>query len=587
MLKDEQFKQIVVENGMLPADEADKLIAEAKSRNTPLEEYLIGKGTISEEIFYQAIATFLKTPYINLKGKHIEREILFLLPEEIAKTHGLVVFEKDNNELKIATLNLENLENIQIIEFLKRKTGLENKIYLTNPSSLDSALKQYSKDFETEIKVILQQESNKITNAAHKKNGLINPEEEIAKSPSVIKIVNTLLEHAISKNTSDIHIEPRENEVLIRFRIDGIMKEIMTLPKEMLAGLVARIKILSNLKIDEHQLPQDGRFKITDQRYEVSFRVSVFPVAEGEKIVMRLLREKSGMLTVEQLGLLPRQFEILKRNVKRPYGMILVTGPTGSGKTSTLYAVLNVLNTPDVNIITVEDPIEYRLEGVNQSQIKPKIGYTFAAGLRAILRQNPDIIMVGEIRDQETADIAVNAAMTGHLVLSTLHTNDAPGALPRLLDMGVLPYLIGSTVNLIIAQRLVRKICQKCIESYVLDKKIIKNIEQELKIDFKNIIKILRQEKVIAVTEKDEELRFYRGKGCKECGNSGYKGRMGIFEILEVSKEVARLITEKATSEMIRQQAIKENMLTLLEDGFAKAKNGITTIDEILRVSKE
>jgi type IV pilus assembly protein PilB len=587
MLKDEQFKQIVIDNGILPAEEADNLIAEAKSRNTPLEEYLIGKGLINEEILYQAIATFLKIPYINLKGKNIDHEILFLLPEEIAKAHCLVVFEKNNNQLNIATINIENLENIQIIEFLKRKTGLENKIYLTNPSSIDSALKQYSKDFETEIKGILQQESAKIVNASHKKGASTNEEEEIAKSPSVIKIVNTLIEHAITKNTSDIHIEPRENEVLVRFRIDGIMKEVMTLPKEMLAGLVARIKILSNLKIDEHQLPQDGRFKITDKRYEISFRVSIFPVAEGEKIVMRLLKEKSGMLTIEQLGLLPRQFEMLKRNIKRPYGMILVTGPTGSGKTSTLYAVLNVLNTPDVNIITVEDPIEYRLEGVNQSQIKAKIGYTFAAGLRAILRQNPDIIMVGEIRDQETADIAVNAAMTGHLVLSTLHTNDAPGALPRLLDMGVLPYLIGSTVNLIIAQRLVRKICRKCIESYVIDKKIIANIERELKVDFKDIIKILRREKVISEDEKDEELRFYRGKGCKECGNSGYKGRMGIFEILEVSKEIAKLITEKASSETIRQQAIKEGMLTLLEDGFAKAKNGITTIDEILRVSKE
>ena len=587
MLKEEQFKKIVIDNGILSPEETDKLIAEAKSKDICFEDHLIGKGVISEEILYQAIATFLNADFINLKGKYIDPEVLFLLPEEIAKAHCLVVFEKDNNELKIATLNLENLENLQIIEFLKRKTGLENKIYLTTPASIDSALKQYSKDFETEIKGLLQQESAKAMAISHKKNTNGNEEEEIAKSPSVIKIVDTLLEYAISKNSSDIHVEPRENEVIIRLRIDGIMKEVMTLPRELLPGLVARIKILSNLKIDEHQLPQDGRFKITNKRYEISFRVSILPVAEGEKIVMRLLKEKSGMLTVEQLGLLPRQFEILKSNIKRPYGMILVTGPTGSGKTSTLYAVLSVLNTPDVNIITVEDPIEYRLEGINQSQIKTKIGYTFAAGLRAILRQNPDIIMVGEIRDQETADIAVNAAMTGHLVLSTLHTNDAPGALPRLLDMGVLPYLIGSTVNLIIAQRLVRKICPKCVESYVIDKKIIKNIEQELKIDFNNIIKILRKEKVIADNEKDEELRFYRGKGCKECGNSGYKSRIGIFEILEVSKEIARLITEKATSEMIGQQAIKEGMLTLLEDGFAKAKNGITTIDEILRVSKE
>lgn len=419
-----------------------------------------------------------------------------------------------------------------------------------------------------------------------KKESALTPEEEFAKKPSVIKIVETLLEYAISKNASDIHVEPRENELLVRCRVDGILKEVMTLPKEMMAGIIARIKILSNLKIDEHQLPQDGRFKISKPQYEVSFRVSVFPVAEGEKIVLRLLREGGEMLTIEKLGLLPHQLEIVERNINRPYGMLLVTGPTGSGKTSTLYAFLNVLNTPKVNIITVEDPIEYRMEGVNQSQIKPKIGYTFAAGLRAILRQNPDIIMVGEIRDQETADIAINAAMTGHLVLSTLHTNDAAGALPRLLDMGVIPYLIGSTVNLIIAQRLVRKLCKKCIESYLLDKKMIRNIETTLKIKFDHIVDRLKLEKIITDEESTESLRFFRSKGCKEC-TEGYKGRTGIFEVLEVSKEISRLINERATAETIKQQAIKEGMITILEDGFAKAKQGITSIEEVLRVSKE
>jgi len=587
MLKEEQFKKIVINNGILSLEQAEKLIAEAKTHNISFEEHLIGKGVISEELLYETIASSLNVSYVNLKSKKIDPQVLFLLPEEIAKTHCLIAFEKEGEQLKIAALNLESLENIQILEFIKRKTGLENKLFLTNPASIDSALKKYSKDFETEIKSILDNKPlDTIKDGKNKRSDNLD-DEEIAKSPSVIKIVTTMLEHAISKNASDIHVEPRENEVIVRYRVDGVLKEIMTLPKEVLPGLIARIKILSNLKIDEHQLPQDGRFKIKDQRYEVSFRVSIFPVAEGEKIAMRLLKEKSGMLTIEQLGFLPSQLKIIQSNIKRPYGMILVTGPTGSGKTSTLYAFLNVLNTSVVNIITVEDPIEYRMEGVNQSQIKPKVGYTFAAGLRAILRQNPDIIMVGEIRDQETANIAVNAAMTGHLVLSTLHTNDAPGALPRLLDMGVLPYLIGSTVNLIIAQRLVRKLCKKCVESYVLDKKIVKNIESKLKIDFNNIIKALKREKIIAENEKDDGLRFYRGKGCEACNQSGYKGRLGIFEVLEVSKEIAKLISERATSEIIRQQAIKEGMMTLLEDGFAKAKNGITSIDEVLRVSKE
>jgi len=582
MLKEEQFKKIVIENGILSKEECEELIKEAKLHKVSPESYLISKGIVTEEIFYQLIASFLNVPYVNLKGKIIPKDILFLIPEEIARSHSLVIFEKEKNELKVATLNLENIENIQLIEFIRRKTDCEVKLYLTNPSSLESALKQYSKDFEKEIETILKTGEIKIDLKEEKLS-----EEESAKRPSIIKVVETILEYAINKNASDIHIEPLENNILVRFRIDGILREIMRLPKEAGPGIVARIKILSNLKIDEHQIPQDGRFKISSPRYEVSFRVSVFPVAEGEKIVMRLLKEKGEMLTLEKLGLSPEQLKIVKRNIKRPYGMILVTGPTGSGKTSTLYAILNVLNTPQVNIMTIEDPIEYRLPGVNQSQVKPKLGFTFATGLRAILRQDPDIIMVGEIRDSETANIAVNAALTGHLVLSTLHTNDAASTLPRLLDMGVLPYLIGSTVNLIIAQRLVRRICRKCIQSYILDKKTIKNIERDLKIDFNELVKVLKREGVVAKDESIDSLRFFKGKGCKECDGEGYKGRIGIFEVLEVSKEIAKLINERATTEEIKKQAINEGMITLLEDGFIKAKSGITTIDEVIRVSKE
>lgn len=584
MLKEEQFKKIVVENGILAKEECEKLVEEAKAHKISPEEYLVSKGVVAEELLYQTIASAFKIPFINLKGKLIPKEVLFLIPEEIARTHSLVIFEKEKNELKIATVNLENLDNLQIIEFIKRKTGLENKIYLTTLSGLESALKQYSKDFEMEMEKILSDGKNEILTKGEKREETV---EESAKLPSIIKIVNTLLEYGISKNASDIHLEPQEDKMVVRYRIDGILREVMTLPKNIEPGVVARIKILSNLKIDEHQIPQDGRFKVSSPRYEVSLRVSVFPVFDGEKVVLRLLKEKGVILTLEKLGFLPKQLEVVRRNIKRPYGMILVTGPTGSGKTTTLYAIINILNLPGVNIMTIEDPIEYRIVGINQSQVKPKLGFTFATGLRSILRQNPDIIMVGEIRDEETAGIAINAAMTGHLVLSTLHTNDAAGALPRLLDMNVLPYLIGSTVNLIIAQRLVRKICKKCIQSYVLDKEFIKQIERELNINFNNLVEVLKREKVIGKDESIESLRFYRGKGCKECDNAGYKGRIGLYEVLEVSKEIARLITKRATTEQIKQQAIKEGMLTLLEDGFIKAKNGITTIEEVLRVSKE
>ena len=582
MLTEEQFKKIVIENGILSKEECEELIKEAKSHKVSPESYLVSKGIIAEEVFYQLVASFLNVPYINLKGKIIPKEVLFLIPEEIARSHSLVIFEKEKNKLKVATLNLENIENVQLIEFIKRKTDCEVEIYLTNPTSLESALRQYSKDFEKEIETILKTGVIRIDLKEEKLS-----EEESAKRPSIIKVVDTILEYAINKNASDIHIEPTENSVVVRFRIDGILREIMKLPKETEPGIVARIKILSNLKIDEHQIPQDGRFKISSPRYEVSFRVSIFPVAEGEKIVMRLLKEKGEMLTLEKLGFLPEQLRIVKRNIKRPYGMILVTGPTGSGKTSTLYAILNVLNTPEVNIMTIEDPIEYRLPGINQSQVKPKLGFTFATGLRSILRQDPDIIMVGEIRDSETANIAINAAMTGHLVLSTLHTNDTASTLPRLLDMGVLPYLIGSTVNLIIAQRLVRRICRKCIQSYILDKKMIKNIERDLKINFNELVKVLKREKVVAKDESIDSLRFFRGRGCKDCDGEGYKGRIGIFEVLEVSKEIAKLINERATTEEIKKQAVAEGMITLLEDGFIKAKSGITSIEEVMRVSKE
>jgi len=343
---------------------------------------------------------------------------------------------------------------------------------------------------------------------------------------------------------------------------------------------------LANLKVDEHRLPQDGRFKINAKEYQVSFRVSIIPTFDGEKIVMRLLNEQAQVLTLEQLGLQPSALEAIKRNLNKPHGMILVTGPTGSGKTTTLYTMLNILNTPEVNIMTIEDPIEYRMPRVNQSQVNPKIGYTFATGLRAFLRQDPNIIMVGEIRDQETAEIAINAAMTGHLVLSTLHTNDAVTTLPRLSDMGVPAFLVASTTNVIIAQRLLRKVCPNCIQSYKLDKQTIEELNQQLNLE--NILETLEKRKIIMNARQGiGSLLFYRGKGCKQCSSSGYKGRIGIYEVLEVTDEMSELILRKATPAELKKQAEKQNMLTIIEDGFIKAKNGITTIEEIMRVTKE
>jgi len=578
MLSKQQIKDILAKAEILSEGDFEKFSQEAENSGKKIENYLIEKGVITTLSLYETAAQFFDVPFINLKGQTIRKDILLNIPEPIASTHNIIAFDADNKEIKIAGLSPDDLE---ILEFIKKKTGLETKIYLTTPESIKDSLKQYHKGLKAEF--------DYLTKGENKGEALREGEGELKKLAEdlpVVRIVDTLLEYAIFQEASDIHIEPEEKDIIVRYRIDGILHNVMILPKNVQTGIIARIKILSNLKVDEHRLPQDGRFKISGDEYKVSFRVSIIPTFDGEKIVMRLLNEKAQILNLEQLGFQPRSLETIKRNIKKPHGMILVTGPTGSGKTTTLYTILNILNTPEVNISTVEDPIEYRMPRVNQSQINQKIGFTFASGLRALLRQDPNIIMVGEIRDQETAEIAVHAAMTGHLVLSTLHTNDAITTLPRLSDMGVPSFLIATTTNLIVAQRLVRKICPSCIQSYNLDKQAIEELNKFLNV--KDLLKTLEEEKAILNSEKGlESILFYRGKGCKKCNNSGYKGRIGIYETLEVTEEISDLILKKATASDIEKLAEKQKMLTIVEDGFIKAKNGITTIEEIMRVTKE
>ncbi len=574
MLSQEQIKNILDKASIMPAKEFDKFAQEAAKAGKKIENYLVEKKIITANTFYESAASYFNIPFINLKDQIIRKDILMSIPEPIASTYRLITFAADEKEIKIATLDPENLE---IFEFIKKKTGLEPKIYLTTPESIDEAIKQYHKSLKAEFKDLTAEPTGGSEDENLKK---------LAENLPIVRIVDTLLEYAIFESASDIHIEPEEKDIIVRYRIDGVLRNVMTLPKNVQPGIVARIKILTNLKVDEHRLPQDGRFKITTKDYNVSFRVSIIPTFDGEKIVMRLLNEKAQILTLEQLGFQRSCYEIVKRNIAKPHGMILVTGPTGSGKTTTLYTILNILNTPEVNILTIEDPIEYRMPHVNQSQVNPKIGYTFATGLRSFLRQDPNIIMVGEIRDQETAEIAIHAAMTGHLVLSTLHTNDAVTTLPRLSDMGVPSFLVASTTNIIIAQRLVRKVCPNCIQSYKLDKQNITELKQQLNID--NIMETLQKEKAIIDAKKGiESLLFYRGKGCKQCNNNGYKGRIGIYETLEITPTMSELILKKATNTELKHQALKQNMLTIVEDGFIKAKNGITTIEEVLRVTKE
>ena len=573
MLSNQQLKKILEKSDIIPTQEFEKFSKEAEKSGKTMENYLIEKKITTSISLYESAASYFKVPFINLKDQTIRKDVLFNIPEPIAATHQIIAFAADDKEIKIATLDPENIE---IFEFIRKKTNLKPVIYLTTPDSLDETIKQYHKSLKAEFKD-LADENIDSSDANLKK---------LAENLPIVRIVDTLLEYAIFESASDIHIEPEEKDIIARYRVDGILRTVMTLPKNVQPGIIARIKILANLKVDEHRLPQDGRFKISAKEYKVSFRVSIIPTFDGEKIVMRLLSEKAQVLTLEQLGLQPSAMETIKRNISKPHGMILVTGPTGSGKTTTLYTVMNILNTPEVNIITIEDPIEYRMPRVNQSQVNPKIGYTFAAGLRAFLRQDPNIIMVGEIRDQETAEIAIHAAMTGHLVLSTLHTNDAVTTLPRLSDMGVPAFLVASTTNIIIAQRLVRKICPNCIQSYKLDKQTITELNQQL--DLENIMQTLEAKKIIVNAKQGiEALLFYRGKGCKQCSNSGYKGRLGIYEVLEVTDEMSELILKRVSPTELKKQAEKQNMLTIVEDGFIKAKNGITTIEEIMRVTKE
>jgi type IV pilus assembly protein PilB len=581
MLSDDLLIKILKETGTFDAKGLKGLVEEknAKDAGMPLEDFLLQEKKMPEEMLYRIAAQYYKLPFINLRDTPIRQDVLFLIPEPIAASHKIAAFDMTDDEIKIVTLDPTDL---QTFEFIKRKTGKRLKVYYTNPASLDEALRQYRQSLSAEL--------GALTKSPAKEGEEETPEEEaelskLAEDIPIVRVVDSILEHAILEGASDIHIEPTETEVVVRFRVDGVLRPVMTFPKMVTQGIIARIKILSNLKLDEHRLPQDGRFKIESQNYKFSVRVSILPVVDGEKIVMRMLAETAEALTLDQLGFLTKPKSAVMRNIKKPHGIILVTGPTGSGKSTTLYSVLGILNTPKVNISTIEDPVEYRMAGINQSQVNPRIGFTFAGGLRALLRQDPNVIMVGEIRDQETAEIAVQAAMTGHLVLGTLHTNDAATALPRLVDMNVPRFLIAFTANMIVGQRLVRKICQGCVRSFKMPAHMLEQLKDQIDID--DIWKTLQREGVVSKGQKIEETTFWRGSGCAQCGNEGYKGRVGIYEVLEVTPEVSQLINDNADASAIQVQAEKEGMVSMIEDGFIKAVKAVTTIEEILRVTKD
>jgi len=587
-ISEKSLKNFLLESEIISPDMFEVVEKEAVTTKQKLGELLVKKGLLQEEQLRKTYAYLLGIPFVNLENQYVAKEILSIIPEPIARTHNIVAFEKEGKKIKVAMLDPEDL---QTIDFIRKKTQSKILPCLTSEKSIKHILTQYQKSLKAEFGDIIS-ENVKFTSAKEEARPKISGEKEEealkrrAEELPVIKVVDVLLKHAIIQQASDIHIEPVEKEVIVRYRIDGILHDVMFLPKEVLSAIVARIKVLSNLKLDEHRLPQDGRFKIETPDYKFSFRVSILPILDGEKVVMRLLNESSKGLTLEQLGFREMALDVLQRNIRRSHGMILVTGPTGSGKTTTLYTIMDILNTNQVNISTVEDPIEYRMPRINQTQVNPKIGLTFAAGLRALLRQDPDIIMVGEIRDEETMHIAINASMTGHLVLSTLHTNSAAATIPRMLDMGAEPFLLATTLNVAIAQRLVRKTCPNCQKQYRLEKEKVAELEK--KVDLVKLLEILVREKIVpSSTENWEEITFTKGEGCARCNNTGFKGRMGIYEVIEVDDEIRALISERKEAEAIEKKATEKGVVTMLQDGFIKAAQGATTIEEVLRVTQE
>jgi len=583
-IENQQLKAFLLDAGLIKEKDFEAALKKAKKQSRKVEEVLTEEKLINAEDLLRLEAYILGIPFVNLEKETIPAEILRIIPEPIARNNNIIAFRKSGKNLEVAMLDPEDLKTI---EFVKKKAGLKILPRLTTPQSIKHVLKQYQESLQVEFGEIIEKEAGEIKGVSIKKpKDKEEKGDELKKKAEempVIRIVNTLLKHAVLQGASDIHIEPVEKEVLVRYRIDGILHDAMTLPFQAKSGIVARIKVLAELKLDEHRLPQDGRFKLESEDYKYSVRVSILPVFNGEKVVMRLLPEGSKGFTLEELGLRGEALESMEKALRSPVGMILVTGPTGSGKTTTLYSAMEILNSPTVNISTVEDPIEYRMPRINQTQVNPKIGLSFASGLRALLRQDPDIIMVGEIRDKETAGLAVNAALTGHLVLSTLHTNSAAGAIPRLVDIKVEPFLLSSTLNLIMAQRLVRRLTEEK-EKYHLSADEIKSIYQHC--DIERITAILREEKTLKAKQRIQDLYFYRPQKGKD-SSEGYKGRIGIYEVLEVSESIKALIQKGANSSEIQKQAVSEGMRLMVEDGFVKAAQGITSIEEVLRVIME
>lgn len=557
------FKTQLLQRNLLDEKKLQSAEERAAKEGKSLEDFLFESDTVSDVELGKLVAELHQVPFVKLTEKTIPDKLLPIIPYSLASYQSIIPFEQTDHQLNIATSKPKNFE---LFSFIENKTGLDLKIHYATEKDVKAALKAYNRDVNEKFAKLLQ--------------GALDDPSKIESLKEASKIVDSVILFAYQNNASDIHLEPQKRFLIVRYRIDGILSTIAELPLEIADLVVSRIKVLANLPTDEHRSAQDGRFKIELEGTEITLRVSIVPTYEGEKVVLRLLTSTNQSLNLESFGYTQRNLDVIRTNILKTHGIILMTGPTGSGKTTTLYTILHLLNSPEVNISTIEDPIEYRMEGINQIQVNPKTNLTFASGLRALLRQDPDIVMVGEIRDAETAAIAINAALTGHLVLATLHTNDAATTLPRLLEMDVENFLLAATAKMVIAQRLVRKICEGCKAPFTIPLQQIENMNKKFNIrqDIKSIF-----EKVMP---NQSSFTLYKGQGCSVCNNTGYKGRTAISEVMEISPELQKVILDNKTPETLEELAKKEGMTTLFEDGMMKVLAGITTLEEVLRVMR-
>ncbi len=589
-ISDNTIEKILKQGGILTESQLADLKTTAERSKRTLQETIIEDKVLEERELAKLVGDYIGTPFVEIEPKDIPDDVLKRIPEHIARQYNVVLFAVDEDGAPM--LAMEDPDDVQALNFIQKEIGYNLRVFLATKSNILDCLENYRGDVNDELDevIAIQRDDSDAENAK---------EEEFAEDSPIAQTVNLLLEYAIKSHASDIHIEPREEFVQVRYRIDGVLREVNKLPHNVLGALVSRIKILSNLKIDERRVPQDGRFKIKVSGKQYALRVSTLPIADGEKIVMRVLDESNQAISLEKLGYWGLSLATIKNAMAQPNGMILVTGPTGSGKSTSLFSVLSELNTPDVNISTIEDPVEYKIPGVNQTQTNAKAGMTFASGLRALLRQDPNIIMVGEIRDGETANLGVQAALTGHLVFSTLHTNNAATCLPRLLDMDIEPFLIASTVKAVIGQRLVRRLCQSCRQAYTPSQEELNYITQMFNITPESMPHLHELEEQAASeniggdtpmgTTDTTIVQLWKPspEGCDECGHNGFKGRVGIYEVLGISVAIQKMITANATSNDIQEQAISEGMITMQMDGLIKSFRGVTTIEEILRATRE